>query len=400
MYGETGLVTTLVDGDPSTALIVLPTQYAQLGASRASDASIISASIKRKKLKSISEDFLAQFKEFQTNDGKELAKLPPDQRAAKQRELAKKHHVEVVACGKKIEEVLTNEQLAAYKRDFVSSVASHLWDSRLHDLWKLGLSPQQGQQLDRLANDMRRAVEEDGLKGSRQVLAVLTEEQRRALTASLPGYDLAAPGIFVPARNYEGAATALIDDANSLLFQADDSRGARIWICQTLTENAVHKELGLSGPQQESVLAIAKKFQADSQQAFKIYPATNAALDKLSKEEQKAKRAECERKLKDIGSDTIRQVEAVLGPQRWAALKAKLQEAQETTAAGQLMWQYNPMLRTLNLTPEQRAKLRESAEALQARGMIVPRETGEKALAVLTDEQRKKLEDRIEQQGW
>ena len=71
------------------------------------------------------------------------------------------------------------------------------------------------------------------------------------------------------------------------------------------------------------MLAIAKKYHTDAEQAFKIYPASNEALDKLFAEEQKAKRAECERKLKDIGSDTIRQVEAVLGGRRWAARQKK-----------------------------------------------------------------------------
>ncbi len=215
------------------------------------------------------------------------------------------------------------------------------------------------------------------------------------------GVDAAIPDVVVPARNNVGSSGAfVVDDADSPLFRAADTRGATLWVCLTLTENVVRKQLELSGPQQESLLAIAKKFQADAQQAFKIYPATNAALDKLSKGEQIAKRAECEQKLKDIGSNTIRRVEAVLGPKRWAAQKAKLDEAQQESLAGQLMWANDATLHKLNVTPQQRTKLRESAEALQASGFTVTRASGEKALAVLTAEQRKKLEDRLDQQGW
>ena len=100
-----------------------------------------------------------------------------------------------------------------------------------------------------------------------------------------------------------------------------------------MTENSVQKELGLGRQQQDNLLAIATQFKDAAQQAFKIYPANNEALDKLSPEERKAKRAECERKLKDIGSDTIRQIEAALGPQQWAALKGKVQKQHENDAA-------------------------------------------------------------------
>jgi hypothetical protein len=353
-----------------------------------------------KKLFSISQDVEPRLQELEKSAAKDLAKLPPQQQAAKQAELGKRMREETLACRQKVEKVLTREQAAAYKHYMMGSYALDLWNPRMRDIMPLGLSPQQEGQLQRLTDDTQRADEKDRLQKSRQLLAVLTPEQCRILKTSLHAADAAAPDIVVPARNHPVYSFFAVDDANSPLFLATDTRAAKIWVCPTLTENVVRKQLGLSGPQQESLLAIEKKFQADAEQAFKVYPATNQALDKLSKDEQKAKRAECERKLKGIGSDTIRQVEDVLGPQRWAAQKAKLEEAQEESLAGQLMWADDAMLRKLNLTPQQRAKLRESAEALQACGLTVNRETGEKALAVLTVQQRKKLEERLDQQGW
>ena len=65
-----------------------------------------------------------------------------------------------------------------------------------------------------------------------------------------------------------------------------------------------------------------------------------------------------------------------------------------------LMWQDDATLRKLNATPEQRTKLREAADSRQTSGMTAAREPGEKALAVLTAEQRKKLEERMDQQEW
>ena len=64
------------------------------------------------------------------------------------------------------------------------------------------------------------------------------------------------------------------------------------------------------------------------------------------------------------------------------------------------MYADDATLRKFNITPQQRAKLHESAEALSADNLTVNRETGEKVLAVLTAEQRKKLEERLDQQGW
>ena len=351
-----------------------------------------------KKLLSISKECIPRLEELTKSAHKEAAKLPPQLQSAKYAAIWKPVREEIVACRKKVEKVLTAEQVAAYQHETMASIACALWNSRYHDMMKLDLTPQQGEQLERLGDDVRRAVDEDRLQKSRQLLSVLSPEQRRTLKASSRAADATAPSVSVPARN--GPVVNMDDDANSPLFLATDPRGASLSICPTLTENAVRKELGLSGQQQESLLTIATRYQGDAQQAFKNYPATNEALDNLSAAEQKAKRAECERKLKDIGTNAIRQVEPALGPQRWAALKAKLDEEQEIGAAGQLYWQDEAILGKLNPTPQQRIKLREAAEALQAIGMTAASETGEKALSVLTAEQRKKLEERMDQQGW
>lgn len=396
------------------------------------------------KLQSISRDHRARMQEQRKSIDKELATLPPQQRSeqeaklpiwlveelrrkAKENELWEKWWRKEHAAGrKKIEEVLTAEQVAAYKHDMMGDEACRLWGLQQHDVVQAGLSLRQAEQLKRLGNDAEHAAIQDLEESSRQFLAVLSAEQRRTLVASFPSMDLAAPFVFVPARNM-GPVTYGVDSGQSALLLAMDSRGARLGVAKNLTENTVRKELGLTAQQQETVLAIAKKFQADAQHAFTIYPVANKALDKLSAEERKAKRAECERKLKEIGSDAIRQIEAALGPQQWAALKRKAEEERELEAAERLtlpdegkdektpaalgpgndgaragarQLTSHQILRQLNLTPQQRAKLRESAEAIQAIRETASREAGEKALAVLTAQQRKKLEEYLDQQGW
>jgi len=380
------------------------------------------------KLQSISQDYVAHMQELRKSTDQELAKLPPQRRSEKRDELREEWWRKETAAGrKKIEKVLTAEQVAAYKHDMMGSDACRLWDLQQHDVVPAGLSPQQGEQIKRLEDDAARAAAQDIVEKSRQLLAVLSAEQRRKLMASFPAVDLAVPFAFVPARN-ESATSYDVDWARPPLLLAMDSRGARLGVAMNLTEDTVRKELHLTAQQQESVLAIAKEFQADAQHAFKIYPATNKALDKLSAEEQKAKRAECERKLKEIASDAIRQIEAVLGPQHWAALKRKAEEERELEAAERLTLpdegkdekrpgalgpgndnsraaagQLAPpeeMLRQLSLSSQQRGKLRESAEAIRAVRAAASREAGEKALAVLTAPQRKKLEEYLDQQGW
>ncbi len=370
--------------------IVLPTyrQLSDAGVRRYCNVSVE----QEKKLKSISQTFQAHLQELNENAAKSMAK--PSQFEA----VRKQWRDDMAAYRKKIQDVLTTEQVAEYKCFVMGQQACLLLDRGLPEVakaTKVDLSAQQVDQLVQLRKEWSDAAHRNGLQESRQLLAILSPEQRRTLMASLPGADAAAPRVFVPPRSF--LFDISVDSAYSPLFRITDSRGASVAVCPELTENAVRKELGLTGRQQDRLLAIAKNFKAAAQQAFKIYPANNEALDKLSSKEQEAKRAECEQKLQEIGSDAGRQIEAVLGPQQWASLQRKAEERHEVHAADQLLVN-DAALRKLNLTPQQRAKLRESA--FRASDLTLFRATADKALAVLTAEQQKKLEERLDQQGW
>ena len=93
----------------------------------------------------------------------------------------------------------------------------------------------------------------------------------------------------------------------------------------------------------------------------------------------------------------VGQIEAVLQPRQVAALKAI---ARKDKAIETLMRQDRQALDDLHATTEQRAKLRRIYEEYFSASTWLHSETGEKALGILTPEQRKKLDEAMQRYGW
>ena len=160
----------------------------------------------------------------------------------------------------------------------------------------------------------------------------------------------------------------------------------------------------LSPEQEANLRAISVKFQSAAQELFQLYEPNDVALKNLFPEERKAKlaelqakRGEFQRKLEELGKDIVRQVDAVLTPAQLAVLK---KTALQRKAYAALMEPDTEILKFIGATPEQVAKLRRLGEEQLTPNLEFYRETGEKALSVITPEQQKKLEEELDRRGW
>ena len=119
----------------------------------------------------------------------------------------------------------------------------------------------------------------------------------------------------------------------------------------------------------------------------------------LSTEKKNAKRAELQRKLEQIGNDAIRQVSAVLTAAQLAAIR---EDVRQPLADTMLEYPSPKIFDYVHASEEQRKTVRQLQEKA-ANGDLsnrIQNEAAEKAFLALTPEQRRKLEDDVERQGW
>ncbi len=142
---------------------------------------------------------------------------------------------------------------------------------------------------------------------------------------------------------------------------------------------------------------LEAKSAVAAQQIFNAYEPKESPR-KLSAEEQKARDAEYRQKLETLGSDIHRQINETLNTVQRDSLTRMLKEAR---AAGTLIRALrnsnDAIFDELRTTAEQRARIHVIYSEDAVRQAIPDRATGEKALAILTPEQRKKLDEVIEQ---
>jgi Spy/CpxP family protein refolding chaperone len=252
------------------------------------------------------------------------------------------------------------------------------------------LTPQQRAQFDRLAVESREKYKGNSQRTNERLMAVLTPQQRERLLARFADTDLA---LSIDLRGYtsgfHGLVTKLAPPPLSFSFLSDRMSGISVY--GQLHDPAVRKQLDITADQEAKLQAVLVKSETAAQKIFDRYEPKTAA-PKPSHEEQESQKAEYRQALEQFGKQVAAEIEATLQPRQVAALKAI---ARNTRAAGTL-WQHDRVtLDDLHATAEQRAKLweiyRENAEP----DVASFRARGEKALGILTPQQRKKLDDHV-----
>ncbi len=172
--------------------------------------------------------------------------------------------------------------------------------------------------------------------------------------------------------------------------------GASVNVYPQLMFPAVRKELALTAEQEEKLQAVLVKSRGGAQRIFdQFQPKAGAA--KPSPEAQTSRRAEFQRALDQFGKDVLAQIETALQPQQVATLKSI---ARKDKVFDLLARQDRAVLDDLHATAEQQGKLRRITEEFAVPDSTSFRAIGEKALGILTPEQRKKLEERLDRNAW
>jgi Spy/CpxP family protein refolding chaperone len=154
-----------------------------------------------------------------------------------------------------------------------------------------------------------------------------------------------------------------------------------------LSQKHVRDELELTEEQIEALKELGKKYVEGMRYDWQ-------GLQNLSQEERQAKMAEYRRKQQKLMEEIRGQVEELLLPHQIDALK-------KITFRQRAPWTLqNPrMLEELKVSEEQKAQLQEIRDRMQEQLRKVQQDALDKALEVLTDEQRKKLEE-LSTSGW
>ena len=297
--------------------------------------------------------------------------------------------------------MLTTEQRAAYQHDIRGETAWLLYlGPSLGKLAGIELSEHQQQQGKRLVEETRESQGKNRKSVEERALAVLAPQQRQRLLARFTDAEVVAPFVFAPQVAQQVSAR---EEKSSLNFRFMSGSNAMVSVYPELTDPAV----ALTAEQEAKLLAVQAKSQAAARKLFERYERKAAANE--SPEAQKSAQAEYRQKLDDyrraleqFGRDVIGQIDAVLQPRQVAALRTI---ARNEKASWTLLNRNRAALDDIHATAEQREKLRQILEDYQSHempmpNMPVPAAAGEKALAILTPEQLKKLDEAIERYGW
>ncbi len=335
-------------------------------------------------------------------------RLPPPQRKTTKEEgyarLDQAHH----AFDKPVADVLTAEQRAAYQHDIRGDEAFNVIipDDRQYTqrIFGFELSDEQRQQLTRLREEVEENRKRTRTNMEEQALAVLTTQQREKLLARFSDAKPFRPSALVPGSTQQRPSLAT---KPSLDFQFVSGSNALVRVYPELTDPNVRKALALTAEQEAKLLAIQTISQAKAIKLFERYeskaPADESPEARNARHaEYRRKKDEYQRTLKQFAQEVIGQIMAVLQPRQVAALKAM---AQKDKAIGALEGLDRAALDDIHATVEQRAKLRQITEEYEAHeypvpNMPLPSAAGEKAWAILTPQQKKKVDETIERWGW
>ena len=139
-----------------------------------------------KKLRAISADRQAEDEKFARDLDKRLEKLPQDQREAETQRVWTRRLEELTAAGhKQIEEILTGQQLDAYKLCALAERA-YQWTATCPDAFQtVGVTPEQLVKLRALGAEINRQSDERSRQEHEALVAVLNAPQREKLHAEV-----------------------------------------------------------------------------------------------------------------------------------------------------------------------------------------------------------------------
>ncbi|MGD0516837.1 MAG: hypothetical protein ABSA26_04815, partial [Thermoguttaceae bacterium] len=336
------------------------------------------------KLRDIAANFQMQYEKLRKVVEKGYIKSPPGKEMTKEIEAAKAEFMQnTKGVNKQIEGVLTTEQIAALRKIVVQDQAAGLVRFPTADE-KIGLSDQQKKDLAKLTEEMNKKKRQLQRDNFEKMLAVLSPQQREKLH-QVAGFDL-GPMI-------------ISDSAGHFGFM--------VYI--ELIKEDVRQELGLSAEQFAKLQKIDGKYDQMAAKEFseikERMQKENEEMQNKTEEQQKKgnmtlsagsvgrgeNKPDEERKINKLGEQMRGEIDSLLTPEQLATLKKiSLDENLSMSLTAPRI------LKQIEATQDQRKELsRLEGERHDITSPIgfppYIREIGEKALQVLTPQQREKF---------
>ena len=335
-----------------------------------------------KKLREISAAFEAASRKASENY-KEMQKLPPQERKKKAIEFSEQFHQRVKAVRKQVEDVLTAEQRADYRRDYRCDLAISLCSDPQQASKALGLtlSNQQERQLTPLMEEFWENNRKKRVTASERLLAVFTPQQREKLAERLSDAKVAAPAVNIPAAE-GGRVTYTLSvggkrEPPAFVFAFVSDYGASVNVYPQLMFPAVRKGAGINRRTGGEATGGPGEVPRRGAEDFRSIPAEGRGGRSRRRKRRRSRRAEFQRALDQFGKDVLAQIETALQPQQVATLKSI---ARKDKVFDLLARQDREVLDDLHATAEQQGKLRRITEEFAVPDSTSFRAIGEKAI--------------------
>ncbi len=262
------------------------------------------------------------------------------------------------------------------------------------EIYNLDLNREQEKQLNRLYDDIMRTAGRRGMQVRERVLGVLTPLQREKLLAGFANVNEAGPFI----RTIEPGTRILrgmdMPFAPPPSFVVLSPGAGSMYVCPELGNEAIRDTIGLTDAQARNSwpsTRISSPKRKESSLSFTY----NAGSEKPV-EEQRVGLVKLREKLDGLGRSIILRIADALTPEQLAKLKSV---RQENDAVAALAGTDRKLRESLGLAPEQKRGCNKSSKIPPSRTCPCTAQRARRRVAILTPEQRKKLEQQLQSNG-
>jgi Spy/CpxP family protein refolding chaperone len=337
------------------------------------------SSEQEKKLRDICGNYFKQLSIIQGNIQKEFENLTPEDNSKKNSELELKHREDIKNVRKQIDELLTPEQLATLKSTAVGNHFGRLLSDQ-RTAKNIGVSEEQLKQLTQLREGVAEKEEFERLskiikQNEQKMLTVLTPQQWEKIKQNLDKSEADNAGLVFISTNQ--VPVELIE-----VYDPD-----------------VRKELAINAEQQTKLDAILVQSESQTQELIKLADNSNK---NLPAKEQAANPDELQQKLQNLNAQNRKQIEEALTPRQLAELKKFALQRKFIHSLYMLRWGLGSntqpgILDRIGASEKQKAELRRLTEENNRLSRKNLRETGEKAMKILSPQQQEYLLDDLDQ---
>jgi len=350
--------------------ITLPV-YSWLGSKQNRD-SIDTSPEQAASLRQVAAEFPAEYQRWVMTYGQQLSHLPAGEQNAELAKAAGPHEEgQRKECCKRVEAILTSQQLDACKRFTLYSAARSVAFSVGRT--EVDLIAQQREMFGKIRQEFSDQVERERKRWDEQLLTLLTARQRERLVAEIQRQDFRQTTIGSrPFGSSVRSSAPKVDPNSAFLY--------RLSFFGALYLPSVRKEAGLTANQQDQLAELNERMVSDQQELGRQL-GENAT--------------EHERAVLTLQTAAGRRIEGLLTPKQLTALR------DITLRVEGPLYLHDPFIREkIGLSASQNAAVQQCVREWNERVLRQSRKIDEKMFRLLTLQQQEKLREIVSDREW